>query len=458
MSLFTLQEIALATGGVLLQGDPTQLIEGITTDTRKVKVNELFIALKGEKFDGHSFLTQAIQAGASAVLVSETQELTTKIGVIKVSDTLKALGAIAHYHRMRFNIPVVAITGSNGKTTTKDLVASILAQAKSLVRTEGNFNNEIGLPLTLLKLDATSEVAVVEMGMRGLGQIASLAEIAVPNLGVVTNVGLTHLELLGTQANIALAKQELIASLPADGVAILNGDDFYVREMCKATQARVVYYGIKDTALDYRAEIITADEHGSHFKVYHPQGVIELEITLAGEHNVLNALAAVAVATELGINEKFIQTGLRQLELTGKRLHMIDANGYTVIDDTYNSSPTSLKASLAVLASTGQKRRKIAVLADMLELGSTAGELHYECGRYAAELGIDHLLAYGELAKNFKMGYDDIFSNQGEYFLSKAELISSLKQRLRSGDLVLVKGSRGMKMEEIVAAITERVV
>jgi len=458
MSLFTLQEIALATGGTIIQGDLELPIEGIVTDTRKVKQNELFVALKGEKFDGHSFLTQAIQAGATAVLVSEATPVESGIGVIKVLDTLSALGAIAHVHRQRFAIPVVAITGSNGKTTTKDLILSILAQAKTSIGTEGNFNNEIGLPLTLLKLNFTSEVAVVELGMRGLGQIAALAEIAAPNFGVVTNVGLTHLELLGTQANIALAKQELIQAIPADGLAILNGDDPYVRAMGKATKARVVYYGLTSNPIDYRAEIISFKENGSHFRINRPQGSLEIELSLPGEHNVLNTLAAVAVATELGLTDETIQAGLANLELTGKRLHRIEANGYTIIDDTYNSSPTSLKAALSVLASFGQKRRKIAVLADMLELGSAATELHYECGHYAGELGIDHLLAYGELGKNFKTGFDDIFPQKGEYFLSKNELIINLKQSLRPDDVVLIKGSRGMKMEEVVVAITERMV
>jgi UDP-N-acetylmuramoyl-tripeptide--D-alanyl-D-alanine ligase len=454
MADFTLAEIVAAIGGELLQGDTQQTITGVCTDSRQVKPGEIFIALKGERFNGHEFLTTAANLGAAALIIMDDTPAMDGVSIVKVPDTLEALGDIARFHRRRFTMPVIGITGSNGKTTTKDLIASVLQQELLVVKTEANFNNEIGLPLTLLKVNVQTQAVVVEMGMRGLGQIRRLAGIAEPTFGLITNVGLTHLELLGSQQNIAKAKAELLESLPVNGLAILNSDDPLVREMQHSTKAKVVFYGIDNYNADYQATVIEMNDCSSRFRVDFENGSLELTLPIPGRHNILNAVAAVAVAKELGVSNPAIQSGLAEPLLTGKRLHFIEQNGYRLIDDTYNASPTSVKAALDVLTTTESRHRKIAVLADMLELGPTAAAIHREIGAYAAEVGVDLLFAYGELAKEYAHGMNDIVNGRGEYFSNKQALINRLKAYIKPGDFILVKGSRGMKMEEIVNALS----
>ncbi|HEY8463690.1 MAG TPA: UDP-N-acetylmuramoyl-tripeptide--D-alanyl-D-alanine ligase [Bacillota bacterium] len=453
---FTIGEIVSAVGGTLVQGDPGLTVRGVSTDSRQLRPGELFIALQGERFDGHRFVKAAADSGAAAVIVMQPVAAPDGLAVIRVTDTLAALGALARAHRSRFEIPLIAITGSNGKTTTKDLIAAILEQTLQVVKTEQNYNNEIGLPLTLFKLSEATEAAVVEMGMRGLGQIRQLAQIARPTVGIVTNVGLTHLELLGNQENIAKAKGELVAALPRDGLAILNGDDPLVRAMQSLTSARKLLYGIDAPGLDYRATGITATVSGSRFTAETPQGIIMIELPLPGRHNILNALAAVAVAQALGLSNQLICKGLSAPLLTGKRLHILEQQGWWLIDDTYNASPTSVRAALEVLAGAVTGKRRIAVLADMLELGPAASRIHRELGTYAARLKIDWLLAYGDLAREYVVGFNSAApQNRGVHFDNKKDLIGNLKALIQPGDWILVKGSRGMQMEEVVAALSQ---
>lgn len=454
MANFTLEAILAAVGGTIAQPLPTQEFNEIRIDSRKVQPGDLFIALTGERFDGHDFLSQVATAGATAAVVMKEVVAPPELGLIYVSDTLEALGAIARLHRRKFNIPVVAITGSNGKTTTKDLIAAVLEQQLMITKTEANFNNEIGLPLTLLKVTQESRVVVVEMGMRGLGQIKSLAAIAEPEIAVVTNVGLTHLELLGTQENIGRAKAELVEALPQNGLAILNGDDPIVRQMTALNKGRSVLYGIEQIGLDYRADEIRMNSAGSTFKVYYKGGFLEVQLPLPGKHNVLNALAAIAVGRELGVEPERIKKGLAQPEMTGKRLHIIERNEYVIIDDTYNASPTSVKASLEVLINTTGKR-KIAVLADMLELGPSAVQIHREIGKYASKIGVDCLFGFGDLGREYVVGYQSVLQGTAQHFPTKTALIAQLRSVLQPNDVILIKGSRGMKMEEVVAALSE---
>lgn len=455
MIKLTLRELATVVGGSILQGNPDWQFENVTIDSRSVKQGELFVAIKGERFDGHDFIEQAIQAGAKGVIVERELQTAGEVAVVMVDNTLTALGSIARANRSKLNIPVIGITGSNGKTTTKDLTAVILEQQFEVVKTEGNFNNEIGLPLTLLKIATTTEAAVVEMGMRGLGQIQQLADIALPTIGIVTNVGQSHIELLGTQENIARAKSELIQALPEDGVAILNGDDELVRSMRNQTKARVVCFGIDNVHNDYLAKNIKAYSEGSRCEIYcRSDGTtFEIELPIPGRHNILNALAAIAVAKELGVSNEVIRTGLSKIVLTGKRLNITKTRDYWIIDDTYNASPTSMKAALDVLAEFKHPGQKIAVLADMLELGVQSPQFHYEVGVYAGKLGIDRLYAFGSLAKSYVEGYQSILNTPACYFTDKQKLLTELQAVLQPGDLVLIKGSRGMHMEEIVIAL-----
>jgi UDP-N-acetylmuramoyl-tripeptide--D-alanyl-D-alanine ligase len=455
---FTLEQIRTAVNGCLLQGDPQTRVKGLSTDSRRVRPGELFIALRGERFDGHCFLEAVARAGAAAAVVMERPALVPAgLALILAADTLSALGAISRTHRQRFTVPVIGITGSNGKTTTKDLLASILEQACPVVKTERNFNNEIGLPLTLLKINPDTAAAVVEMGMRGRGQIRQLAQIALPSVAVVTNVGLTHLELLGTQANIARAKAELVEELDPAGLAVLNGDDSYVREMRGLTAARTIFYGIDAPRLDYRAVAIRLRESGCEYVAKTPWGELPIMLPLPGRHNILNSLAALAAAKELGFSDAAVQSGLAAPVMTGKRLHMMEYNGYRMIDDSYNASPTSVRAALEVLADAAAPGRRIAVLADMLELGPEGPRLHRELGEYAAMAGIDWLLGHGELAREYVAGFNARKTGgTGIHYRDKTTLISELGHLVRPGDLILIKGSRGMQMEAVVAALTNK--
>ena len=456
MASLTLKEIIAAIDGKVVQGDAEPSIAGIAIDSRKIQPGELFIALIGERFDGHNFLAQAAAAGAAALVVMKTTDLPADCGpVIQVEDTLKALGMIARLYRRKFDIPVIAITGSNGKTTTKDLVAAVLSEQWSIIKTEANFNNEIGLPLTLLQIKAETQAAVVEMGMRGAGQIRQLAAIAEPSIGVVTNVGLSHLELLGSQENIALAKSELDEALPPTGLAVLNGDDPLVRKMQELHRGKTVLYGIEGLRLDYRADDLKIGPQGSTFTVHFKGGHSAVQLPIAGRHNVLNALAAIAVARECGISSEMIQKGLAQPQLTAKRLNIIERNGIAIIDDTYNASPASVKAALDVLKISGMGRRKIAVLADMLELGPTAAQIHREIGEYAARTGVDRMLSFGDLALGYSEGFNRVAAGKSEHYLEKQALIDRLQSLIQPNDLILIKGSRGMKMDEVVAALSE---
>lgn len=454
MASFKLKEIISIVNGHLIKGDPEATVSGINTDSRKIKRGELFVALKGERFDGHQFLNEAVQAGASALLVMEKIDIGGETPLIMTDDTLKALGAIARFHRQRFKVPVIGVTGSNGKTTTKDLIAAVLSQKYNIVKTEANYNNEIGLPLTLLEMDQTTQAVVVEMGMRGLGQIRNLASIAQPELGVITNIGQAHLELLGSEANIAKAKAELLESLPPNGIAVLNGDDHWIRQMSIPHQVRPLWFGLNDTNLDYRAVVLENNGEGILFQVISKTEKFEIFLPLPGRLNVYNALAAIAIGRVLGLSIQEIKEGLAAPAMTGGRLKILNRNQLRIIDDTYNASPASVKAALEVLCGFPGPGKKIAVLADMLELGQASIDAHFEVGAYAANHGVDQLLAYGELARKYVEGFTSITPGKAEYFSTKTEIIRAIKKMARPGDSILIKGSRGMKMEEVVEALS----
>lgn len=451
---FKLNEILRIIGGRLLQGDPELTVTGISTDSRKIKPGDLFLALKGERFDGHQFLSEAVKAGAGALLVMEDPDLNLETPVISADDTLKAFGAIARAHRQKYKVPIIGITGSNGKTTTKDLVAAVLSQKYSIVKTKGNFNNEIGLPLTLLEMDENTEAVVVEMGMRGIGQIRYLSSLAQPEIGVVTNIGQAHLELLGSQANIAKAKAELIEALPPDGTVVLNGDDPWICKMSVPDQVRPIRFGFDHHDLDYRAAIINANHEETLFRVSGAGQEFDISLPLPGRLNVYNALVAIIIGVTFNLTISEIQQGLAAPNLTERRLKVFYHNQLRIIDDTYNASPASVKAALEVLCQTVGPGRKIAVLADMLELGDTSIDCHQEVGEYAAKLGVDYLFAYGSLAENYVSGFNSITPEKAEYFSNKAELVRELINYMLPGDSILIKGSRGMKMEEIVEALS----
>jgi UDP-N-acetylmuramoyl-tripeptide--D-alanyl-D-alanine ligase len=459
----TWNEVLTATNAKVHSGKlrGNDAIPKITTDTRKIETGDLFIALRGENFDGAEFAADALQKGAAAVLVgaplSKSVEKALKNAegaVLTVPDTLAAYQAIAHAWRMKFDVPVVAITGSNGKTTTKDLTAAVLSARGTVCRTAANYNNEVGLPLTLLGMTGGDVAAVVEIGMRGLGQIAALAPVAAPSIGIVTNVCEVHMELLGSMENIAKAKAELVQAIPAGGTVILNADDARVAAMrsLAADGVRVLTYGIGADA-DVRAEALRLTSDGSQFMVTWDNERHDYSIRLAGRHNVSNALAALAAGFALGCTPQEMQTGLQRLAVTKMRYEVHEVGAWTFINDAYNASPSSMAAALETTANL-YEGRKIAVLGDMLELGDAAEEAHRRIGRRVAELGFAALATYGPQSRWIHTAAEAAGCPVCRHAETHEAAEEHLRSLLRDGDTVLFKGSRGMKMEAVIALLT----
>lgn len=453
MAEFSIDEVCSVTGGVLKQGE-NRRFGGIATDTRKIKPDDLFVALKGERFDGHDFVREAVKKGAAGVLASRNDIAVSGLNtaLIVVDDTLKGLQQLAGFHRQRFNIPVIAVTGSNGKTTTKDMISAVLSSRYDVLKTEANYNNEIGLPLTLLNLRPGHEAAVVEMGMRGKGQIIELAAIALPNIGVVTNVSETHIELLGSIDNIAAAKAELVQSIPQDGFVVLNADNDYVRTMNERTQARAIFYGVESFACDVKADNIRIEGTGTVFALSYWGKFAEISVPALGKHNVYNALAAIAVGLELGLSIDEIKAGLAAFTATAMRLAVMKIANYTIINDAYNASPSSMAAAIDTLTQLAEGRR-VAVLGDMLELGHIAVEAHRRVGRKLADNGVDIVVTVGSLSRHIAEAAREYGVGTAIACQNHDEAGSVLKEQLQPGDTVLIKGSRGMKMELLLKTL-----
>ena len=450
MASFTKTEIQEATGAsVAVSGEKT-LFSGVETDTRVIGRDALFVALKGERFDGHDFVGKAVQQGAAGVIVSEMRDEYREYGiaVFVADDTLKAYQALARFQRRRFSIPVVAVTGSVGKTSTRNMIASVLSQKYDVLQTEKNFNNEIGLPRTLLQLTERHEACVVEMGMRGLGQIAELVDIGEPTIGVVTNVGKSHIELLGSQENIAKAKSELVQGLDAKGTAILNGDDPFVAPMKDLCQGRSVLYGTDDSA-QIRAENIVCDEKGVRFTCRCFDRTFDVSVPVIGRHNVYNALAAIASGYLTGLSDAELQSGLSAYRGMAMRQELLHLGPYTFINDTYNANPASMAEAIRTLDLL-TKGRKIAVLGGMGELGDWAEREHRAIGRLVADMKLDALITMGNLAEDIARAAQDA-GMKAVYMTDSHEAAArQLKALLRDGDTVLLKGSRSFAMEKIL--------
>ncbi|HML86903.1 MAG TPA: UDP-N-acetylmuramoyl-tripeptide--D-alanyl-D-alanine ligase [Methylomusa anaerophila] len=452
MAEFTAREVLKATGGKLIHKPGGSLFTGVSTDTRTIKPGNLFIALRGERFDGHEFVIPALEKGAAGLLVSRPDvDIPQNVSVILVNDTRKALQSLARFHRQRFPIPVVAVSGSNGKTTTKEMLAAVLSSRFKVLKTEANYNNEIGLPLTLLNLTPSHEAAVVEMGMRARGEIRELTEIALPTVGVVTNVGQTHIEILGSIENIALAKAELVESIKQKDLVVLNADDDHVRRMQDKTTARVVLYGLTSGAF-VRAENIqmhAGEETVTTFDCVSPRGSFPIILHTVGKHNVYNALAAIAVGWELGLKPNEIKSGIASFYPTEMRQAITRRGNFVVINDVYNASPLSMKAAIETLADVAEGR-KIAVLGDMLELGHVAAEAHRLVGEFAAEKGVDIIVTVGDFAR-YIADTAQLHGVKNVMVCSNHEEAKALlKGIVKSGDSILFKGSRGMKMEKVL--------
>lgn len=453
MPAFTLDEILQATGGTAVKTAATKFAD-VVTDTRKIEPGVLFLALKGERFNGEDFAADALKKGAAGVLVSTAfpqEKLSELTGtVIEVKDTLHAYQLIAHFWREKFDLPVIAITGSNGKTTTKDLTAAVLSARGPALKTQANFNNEVGLPLTLLALREEHTAAVVEIGMRGLHQIEAMAPIADPSIGIVTNVGETHMELLGSIENIARAKGEMVEAIPAGGTVILNADNPYVAAMDKKAKpgVRVLTFGI-DNPADVKASDIVTQGGETTFDVTFAGETHPYTIAMIGHHNVYNALAAIAAGFALAMTPADISRGLMNLQATKMRFEVKEKNGWHIINDAYNASPMSMKAAIETTAGL-TKGRKVAVMGDMFELGSVEEEAHRTVGHELAQHDFAAVVTCGKLgrfiAEGAKQGgLTSVFACD-----THEEAAAKLKEILRPGDTVLFKGSRGMRMEQVI--------
>lgn len=455
------------------------LVSGVSTDSRNIQPGDLFVALKGERFDGHDFAIKAAAQGAAALLLEEDKAQgicealkheaspSPKQAVIAVEDTLSALQAMAGSYRNMFTLPVIAVTGSTGKTTTKDMIAAICSNRGPVLKSWANFNNEIGLPLTLLKLNSHHRTMVVEMGMRGLGQIRTLAKIAQPSVGVITNVGAVHMELLGSQSAIQTAKRELVETMAPGSLAVLNADDPLVRDMAEACfDKEVIFYGWQskpswnecgsETAYLAATDVVTRGAEGISFRLHWGGRSAAIELPVPGIYQVSNALAAAAAALGVGASLDDIQVGLAGVKLSDMRMELIPwlENGL-VINDAYNANPTSMVAALQTAHEIAAGRPLVLVLGDMLELGPLSESAHYEIGRKAATYNPVYLITVGPMAKDIAEGARDEGMDPALVVECKDREVASRMalQLAKPGDVVLVKASRGLALEHVVRAL-----
>ncbi|MDY6852381.1 MAG: UDP-N-acetylmuramoyl-tripeptide--D-alanyl-D-alanine ligase [Thermodesulfobacteriota bacterium] len=452
-----LAEAALAVGARSRPGLAEITLSGVSTDTRTIRPGELFVALCGENFDGHGFVKKAFEQGAAAAVIAGEADPVRGRPCLRVPDTLRALGDLAAWLRQRQPLKVLAVTGSNGKTTTKEMLVKIISRKYKTLATKGNFNNLVGLPLTMFGLRPRHRAAVLEMGMNRPGEIARLTEIARPDVGLVTNIGPAHIEKLGDLRGVARAKGELYAGLKDKAVAVVNQDDPLVTEMAGAFGGEKLTFGFSRQAQVHVRGLRLRGLKGSTFEIVTPSGPAQISFSLLGRHNVANALAAAAGALALGLTTEDIQAGLEDFSPFPGRMNLKRLQGPVYLfDDTYNANPASTKAALRVLAALRGQGRILAVLGDMLELGPAAGPEHTAIGRTAAEMGVDILAAVGNEARALadEAGKTGMPKTKVLWFAEATEAADWLRNEIQPYDRVLVKGSRGMRMERIVKRLT----
>ncbi len=447
----SLNEILEAISGKVIVEGKTDFNK-ICIDTRKIEIDNIYLAIKGERFNGNKFVVEAFEKGASIAIVDEIffdkKELKQGKTVIKVENSEKALLDLANFYRKKLGIKIIGVTGSCGKTSTKDLIAAFLSYKYKVFKTKGNFNNQIGLPLMILELDSSYEVAVLEMGMSDLGEIDILANCARPDIAVITNIGLSHIENLKTQDNILKAKSEIFNYFDENNTLIINGEDNYLSKI-KNKCFEIIRIGYNHEYDVYASNIILREDNTS-FTINDKEREFNFEIPMAGKHNVLNSMLAIAVAKKLNVSFSEMEKGIKNLEATSMRLQVIKKELFTIINDCYNASPDSMKSSIDVLNSY-KNRRKIAILGTMNELGDEAINAHKEVGYYAKDK-VDLLIAIGNYKECYKNGFglDNIIT-----FEDKNEFIKSINTIIKKDDVILVKASRGIKFEEIVNSLEE---
>ena len=450
MEHMTIQDILAATGGTLLCGDSSMPIKRISTDSRTVGPDTLFVPIIGERVNAHKFIDSALKDGGAA-LTQEHDHAEGPHPFIRVADTLKAMQQIASYYRNKMSLPIIGITGSVGKTTTREMIAHVLKGKYRVFETIGNRNSQVGVPLTLDRLTSKDEIGVLEMGMSEPGQITILGEIIRPNAAVVTNVGVSHIEQMGSRDNICREKLDIQNGLAKNGVLYLNGDNDMIRKHIGYVTHSYKFFGFSEDC-SYRAEEVEEINGQTHFTFVHEDMREPIILNVLGDHNVSNALAAIALGLAYDVPMETIK---RQLAtFSGQRQNILKMHGYTVIDDAYNASPDSMKAGLKILSDYQDSGRKVAVLSDMLELGPDSPDYHREVGEFLGTADITDLYITGTLSKEYaKAAQKKNPSLKTKWFASNHDLISYLKNYLSEHDVVLIKASNGMKLYEVAKAL-----
>jgi len=449
--MFTVRDILGAVKGMLLSGNQDDILTGVSTDTRKIRNGELFLAIKGERFDGHSFILDAVSKGAGGILVQEGGITNANfkipdIAFISVSDSIKALGDIANFHRARFSIPLIGITGSNGKTTTKEMTAAILSRKFNVLKNFGTENNNIGVPLTLMRLDTEHKIIVLEMATNHLGEIRRLSEIAMPTIAVITNIGPSHLEYLEDTDTVFKAKCEIFEHMHGEKKLVLNKDDEYLKTI--KSDSAVRWFGLSKDA-DFYADKISLEPDGINFRL---NGKWDISLGVLGRHNVYNALTAIATSWDFGVSIDDIRDALKEFRVPNMRMEVKRFGDIKIINDSYNSNPQSMKQAIEALRDMTTEGRKILIAGDMLELGHLSGRFHHLVGKQAAESGFDLIVAVGKLAEYVARGAQEAGMSGRKIKLCAVtkEAREKVCNLVKKGDTILVKGSRAMKMEEIV--------
>lgn len=451
MEQIRLSEIVKAVNGSYGY-DADMMIDNISTDTRTINEGSVFLALKGARFDGHDFAAKAMELGAQAVI---TERAVEGARCIIVDSTAKALLDLAGYYRDRFDIHLVGVTGSVGKTTTKDMIALVVAQKYKTLKTQGNLNNEIGMPKTLFGLDKDTQAAVIEMGMSARGEISRMSMCCKPTVCVITNIGVSHIEKLGSQENILAAKLEILDGAKQGAPLILSMDDKFLANAEVHGLRKVYYYSVKNKNCDVYAKNIISKDGGVNFDICFGMQIVHARLNCIGVHNVKNALAAFCVGLALEVPVDDILTGIESFRPEGLRQNITRKSGINFVVDCYNAAPDSMKSSISMLDQVETDGMRYCILADMLELGEKSSEFHKTVGKYVAQSNADRLYCYGELARNYIIGAveNGFDRNRCMHFSDRDELADYLKSKLKNGDSVLLKGSRGMALEEVFKAL-----
>ena len=456
MKNMTLEKLALVTGGRLVNGEHENCKKeaaGVYLDSRQVQAGDIFIATKGERVDGHSFIFSVLEAGALGIICEKAQDYIDAPYIV-VEDSFEALKKIGEYYRTQLDVKVVGITGSVGKTSTKEFIAGVLAEKYKVLKTQGNFNNEIGVPLTILRIRGEHQVAVLEMGINHFGEMSRLTRMAKPDVCVMTNIGQCHLEFLGSREGILKAKSEIFECSNPEGIAVLNGDDDMLQTVSQVHGKKPVSFGLSGKNEVHASNVRNLGLFGSEFTIHMGEKSFAAKVNLPGEHQIYNALAAASVADYLGLSEEEIVRGIASVKPTAGRSNLIQTKDYVVIDDCYNANPVSMKAAIDLLSTADT--RKVAILGDMFELGEEEVAMHGGIGTYVAEKGIDVLLCAGELsAEMAKQAKEKSTLTKVCHYKTRELLMADLQAQLVKGDTVLIKASHGMGYQNIVELLTK---